>query len=169
MPVLRTERLVLRPFEDGDLDELAAMLADPAVVEFLGDGQPVNRDDAWRHMAMMLGHEVLRGWSNNAVVHAQSGRLLGRAGLWQPEGWPGLEVGWVLGRSAWGHGYATEAAVAWRDWAFETLAADELISVIHRDNVRSAAVAERIGHRPLRELDFHGKPCVIWGQVRPTP
>lgn len=167
MPVLHTQRLLLRPFTEDDLDAYAQIVADPEVVRFLGDGRTADRDEAWRHMALLLGHEVLRGWTNNAVVDRASGRLLGRAGLWQPEGWPGLEVGWVLARSAWGHGYATEAAAAWRDWAFDHLGVPELISVIHRDNTRSAKVAERIGHRLLREQVVRGNPCVIWGQRRP--
>ena len=170
MPVLTTERLLLRPFEEVDLDEYAAIVADPEVSRFLGDprhlGEPMDRAGAWRSMATFLGHERLRGWSNNAVVETATARLLGRCGLWQPEGWPGLEVGWVLGRFAWGHGFATEAAAAWRDWAFDTLEAEELISVIHEENRRSIAVAERIGHRLLRPIDMKGVPCLLYGQHR---
>ncbi|MDQ1439404.1 MAG: hypothetical protein QOK43_3033 [Acidimicrobiaceae bacterium] len=167
VPVLETDRLLIRPFETGDLDEWAEVMSDPEVVAFLGT-PPMSREDAWRSMAIFLGHEQLRGWSNNAVVEKSSGRLVGRSGLWQPEGWPGLEVGWALGRFAWGHGYATEAAAAWRDWAFAELAADELISVIHRDNARSIAVAERIGHTLWREAEVRGAPCLIYGQRRPA-
>lgn len=167
VPTLDTGRLLLRPFEERDLDEYAAMLADPEVVLWLGH-DPLSRDDAWRSIALFLGHERLRGWTNNAVVDNGSGRLLGRCGLWQPEGWPGLEVGWAFARDAWGHGYATEAAAAWRDWAFAELDVDEVISVVHRDNDRSAAVARRIGHRPLREMEVRGRPCVLWGQSRPV-
>lgn len=165
MPILTTDRLLLRPVEESDLDAYAAIVADSEVVRYLG-AEPLTREDAWRQMALFLGHERLRGWSNNAVVERATGRLLGRCGLWQPEGWPGLEVGWVLTRDVWGRGYATEAATAWRDWAFDELGADELISVIHVDNARSAAVARRIGHEPLRETEVQGNPCVIWGQRR---
>jgi RimJ/RimL family protein N-acetyltransferase len=166
MPVLETERLLLRPLEQDDLGEYAAIMADPEVVRYLG-GAPMTRDEAWRHIALMLGHEQLRGWTNNAVVEQATGRLLGRCGLWQPEGWPGVEVGWAFGRFAWGHGFATEAAVAWRDWAFANLDVDELVSVIHRDNERSKRVAERIGHRYFRDLDVMGHPCQLYGQRRP--
>jgi RimJ/RimL family protein N-acetyltransferase len=170
MPVLRTDRLLMRPFEEGDLDEFAAMMRDPEVVQFL-PGEPMSRDDAWRWMAMCLGHEQLRGWSNNVLVELATGRFLGRGGLWQPEGWPGLEIGWALSRSAWGHGFATEAATAWREWAFASLGpeADELISVVHRDNARSIAVAERIGHVYWRDVEVRGFPCRIYGQRRPAP
>ena len=165
-PTLETERLLLRPLVEDDLDAYSAMMADAEVVEFLGT-TPVDRADAWRHLALLVGHGVLRGWTNNAVIAKATGRFLGRCGLWQPEGWPGLEVGWALDRHAWGHGYATEAAAAWRDWAFAHLDADELISVVHRDNVRSARVAERIGHRRLRDIELRGHPCVLYGQRFP--
>jgi RimJ/RimL family protein N-acetyltransferase len=167
MPTLETARLLLRPLVQDDLDAYVELFADPEVTEFLGAGGTAGRDDAWRHMALLLGHERLRGWTNNAVVEKATGRVVGRCGLWQPEGWPGLEVGWALARSAWGHGYATEAASAWRDWAFAHLDAGELISVIHRDNRRSIRVAERIGHRHLRDEEVRGFPCLIYGQPFP--
>ncbi len=163
MPVLRTERLTMRPFVEADLDEYAAMMAEPEVVRFFSHG-PLSRPDAWRSMASFLGHEQLRGWTNHAVVDKASGRLLGRCGLWRPEGWPGTEVGWMLARSAWGHGYATEAAAAWRDWAFAHLELDQLVSIIHRDNTASIRVAQRIGHRYLHDLEMAGMPCQLWGQ-----
>jgi RimJ/RimL family protein N-acetyltransferase len=167
MPTLETDRLLLRPLVEEDLDAYAAMMADPDVVEFLGTA-PLGRDDAWRSIALFLGHGVLRGWTNNAVIEKSTGRCVGRCGLWQPEGWPGLEVGWTLAREVWGRGYATEAASAWRDWAFANLDAEELVSVVHRDNARSVRVAERIGHRRLRDIVVRGFPCVLYGQPFPS-
>jgi len=167
MPTLETERLLLRPFEERDLDDFGAVVADPEVTRFLAGG-PVDRAGAWRQMSTCLGHEVLRGWSQNAVVEKAGGRVVGRAGLWRPEGWPGLEVGWVLARSAWGRGYATEAGAAWRDWAFAVLGADELLSVIHPANRASIRVAQRIGHQWLRDQEVAGVRCAIYGQRRPA-
>jgi RimJ/RimL family protein N-acetyltransferase len=164
--VLETERLVLRPFVADDFPAYAAMVADPDVVRYLGH-PPMDRETAWRHMALVVGHSVLRGWTQQAVELRATGEVIGRCGLWQPEGWPGLEVGWVLARSAWGHGYATEAASAWRDWAFDVLGADELVSVVHIQNTASSRVAERIGHRRLRDIELRGHPCVLYGQQRP--
>ena len=168
MPTLETERLILRPLGEADLGDFAAIVADPEVQRFMHGG-PQNRAQAWRQMAIFRGHDALRGFSQNAVVERSSGRLLGRAGLWRPEGWPGLEVGWVLARDAWGRGFATEAGLAWRDWAFDVLGADDLISVINPDNAASIRVAERIGHvyresRYVTDGDF-----AIYGQRRPSP
>jgi RimJ/RimL family protein N-acetyltransferase len=163
LATFETARLLLRPFAERDLDEYSAIVGDADVCRYLGHA-PMTRDEAWRSMASFLGHEQLRGWSNNAVVDKATSTLLGRCGLWQPEGWPGLEVGWTFGRFAWGNGYATEAALAWRRYAFDVLGVRELISVIHRDNAASMAVARRIGHEYWRDVEVRGFPCVIYGQ-----
>jgi RimJ/RimL family protein N-acetyltransferase len=165
LPTLETARLVLRPLEASDLDDYARMMADPDVARFLG-GEVADRVESWRILALLVGHGVLRGFTNHAVVERSTGRFLGRAGLWQPEGWPGLEVGWALDRAAWGHGYASEAGIAWRDHAFAAMGADELVSVIALGNERSEAVARRIGHTRGRELEVRGTRCALWGQTR---
>ncbi len=163
MTELLTERLELRRWRAEDLDEYASIVADPEVTRYLG-APPMDRPAAWRQIALFMGHRELRGWTQSAVVERSSGRLVGRGGLWQPEGWPGLEVGWVLARDSWGLGFATELGRAVRDHALGALGAAHLISVIHRDNLASIRVAERIGARFERELTVDGSPCVIYGQ-----
>ncbi|MBO0881638.1 MAG: GNAT family N-acetyltransferase [Mycobacterium sp.] len=163
MTELVTERLELRRWREEDLDAYAELAADPDVTRYLGG--PFDRATAWRQIAIFIGHRELRGWTNSAVVERSSGRLIGRGGLWQPEGWPGLEVGWVLRRNSWGCGYATELGRAVRDHAFAALRAPHLISVIHRDNARSIRVAEKIGSTFERIYELNGTPCVIYGQT----
>jgi RimJ/RimL family protein N-acetyltransferase len=89
IPTLTTLRLVLRPFEPGDLAPLAAIHADPQVMRYVGDGRPCTREQTWRSMATHLGHWQLRGYGKWAVVEQATGRLIGRAGLWQPRAGPG--------------------------------------------------------------------------------
>jgi RimJ/RimL family protein N-acetyltransferase len=162
---LETERLLLRQFRDDDLDAFAAMSADLEVMEFLG---PVmSRRDAWRAMAMALGHWELRGYGLWAAEERATGRLVGRIGLYNPEGWPGLEVGWALARDAWGRGYATEGGRASLDYAFDALGADHVISVIRPDNARSVAVAERLGEHYERMWELDGNEVAIYGITRP--
>jgi RimJ/RimL family protein N-acetyltransferase len=162
---LVTERLELRRWRETDLDSYARIAADPEVGRFVGG--PFDRATAWRQIAIFIGHRELRGWTQSAVVERSSGRLVGRGGLWQPEGWPGTEVGWVLDRNAWGQGYATELGRAVRDLAFKVLHIPHLISVIERDNVASIRVAERIGATFESEYDLNGTRCVIYGQRAP--
>ena len=109
IPRLETERLIMREWRNSDLDAMAAILVDPKVMRYLS-GEPLVRNDAWRNLASAAGHWVLRGYGTWAVERKSDGALIGRVGLIQPEGWPGLEVGWTLGRPYWGQGYATESA-----------------------------------------------------------
>jgi len=166
IPELVTERLLLRRLELSDFDAYAAICADPEVRRYLGDGRPLERPAAWREMAFLLGHWELRGFGQWAVVKRDNEELLGRAGLWQPEGWPGLEVGWVFGRPYWGRGFATEAARAGLDHAFSALGAQRVISLIHPENERSIRVAQRLGERYERHVELSRTPHHVYGIER---
>ncbi len=144
IPRLETERLVLRGLTAEDFEPLAAFMADPEVVRYL-TGEPQSRADAWRGLAAALGHWHLRGYGVWAVERKSDRAFMGRVGMINPEGWPGLEIGWTLGRPYWGHGYATEAARAAMAYGFATQPVDRLISCIDPDNVASQAVAKRLG------------------------
>jgi RimJ/RimL family protein N-acetyltransferase len=144
IPRLFTERLTLREYRPTDFEPFAAFMADPEVVRFL-HGVPMSRADAWRTLSIMIGHWTMRGYGTWAVERKSDGAFLGRVGLINPEGWPGLEVGWMLGRSYWGQGYATEAAEAALRYAFLTQPEDRIISLIDPENKPSQAVARRIG------------------------
>ncbi len=163
-PTLTTDRLTLRGWREDDLAPYAAITADPEVMRFLGGTLDVA--DAWRQIAMFVGHWELRGYG--LWVVEREGELIGRIGLLRPEGWPGLEVGWLLGRSAWGQGYATEAARAAVEYAWRELDAHELISLIAPDNTASQRVAERLGMRPGEGYDLRGTPVVIHHLARPA-
>jgi RimJ/RimL family protein N-acetyltransferase len=145
MSTLRTERLLLRQLREDDLDGYAAMCGDPKVMRYIGDGKTLSRAEAWRHLAMVLGHWQLRGYGLWAVEEQASGRFVGRIGCWKPEGWPEFEVGWMLRPEFWGRGYATEGARAALRFAFEELRQPHVISLIHPDNTASIRVAERLG------------------------
>ena len=146
--ILETERLVLRPFRDADVDAYAALCADPQVMKFLNaTGSTISRADAWRQMSMYLGHWELRGFGTWAVEERATGRFAGRVGLHYPDGWPDRELGWTLAREFWGKGYAGEAARAAITHAFGTLGWSHLVSLIHPDNHPSARLAERLGYR----------------------
>ncbi len=146
IPTLRTERLVMRAFEDRDLDPYAEMTADPEVMRHLGRG-PFDRAEAWHSIAFHLGHWHLRGYGHWALELAQTGEFVGRCGAYFPEGWPGLEVGWMLGRRHWGNGYATEAGRRALGYAFDTLGAKRVVSIMLPANHASARVAQRLGGR----------------------
>jgi RimJ/RimL family protein N-acetyltransferase len=167
-PILETPRLILRPPLEEDLDGWAEMMADPVAARFVGGVQP--RATAWRGLATMAGSWAIKGFGMFSVIEKESGRWVGRLGPWQPEGWPGTEVGWGLHRDAWGKGYATEGSAAAIQWAFDTLGWSEVIHCIDPDNEGSARVAARLGSA-LRGMGnmpapYDDHPVQIWGQTR---
>src|SRR5438128_835963 len=129
MVTLETERLVLRPFCDADIDGYAAMCADPDVMRYVRDRGVLSREDAWRQMAMLVGHWQLRGFGMWAVEERSTARFIGRVGLHFPEGWPDREIAWALARSYWGRGFALEAARAGLAYAFGPLRWERAISL----------------------------------------
>jgi RimJ/RimL family protein N-acetyltransferase len=165
-PTLTTERLVLRPFVESDLDAYLAVMTAAEVRASLRLPDSYSRADAWRGMALWLGQWELRGTGHWAVDVA-GGPMIGRVGLHRPESpdWPGLEVGWALHPDWWSHGYATEAGARAIEYAFGVIGADEVVSVILPENARSQKVAARLGlawseDRVLSSLP--GVPHGIW-------
>jgi RimJ/RimL family protein N-acetyltransferase len=163
MHTLDSPRLSLRMFRESDLDAYAEMCGDPNVMRFLGDGHTLTRPEAWRNMALVLGHWQLRGFGLWAVEERATGLLAGRVGCWRPEGWPGLEIGWALRRPFWGRGYATEAALAALNYAFHRLKQSHVISLIHPDNGPSIAVALRLGMRMEGYTQVMDHSVLIYG------
>lgn len=167
-PTLETDRLLLRPTKAEDLDGWAELMADPDTARFIGGVQP--RAACWRGMMTMAGSWACHGFAMFSVIEKDSGRWIGRIGPWQPEGWPGTEVGWGLVKSASGKGYAFEAATAAIDWAFDHLGWSEVIHCIDLDNKPSIRLAERLGsvHRGPGKLPapFEHYPIEIWAQTK---
>jgi RimJ/RimL family protein N-acetyltransferase len=159
---LQTQRLRLRPFRNEDLDAYAAICGDPEVMRYLGTGVTLNRQDTWRAMAGILGHWQLLGYGMFAMEIRETGELIGRTGYLDPPGWPGFELGWVLGRAWWGKGYAVEAAVRCRDYAFDQMGRDRLISLIRPDNHRSIRVAEKIGETLAGDVELLGAKALVY-------
>lgn len=168
VPRLRTERLLLREYLPEDLAPMVAMSGDPEGMRYIGEGATLDEPATWRALATGIGHWQLRGYGFWAVCDAASGEMIGRCGLVNPLGWPGLELGWQLVRKHWGRGYATEAARASQEYAWEVLEVDRLISVIRRDNTRSAAVAARLGAHRDSVIELLGQPADVWVHTPPA-
>jgi RimJ/RimL family protein N-acetyltransferase len=166
IPVLETDRLLLRGFRNEDLDTLTAFCADEEVMHFIGG--TTDRTGAWRQMAFALGHWQLRGSGFWAVERKSDGALIGRIGCLEPEGWPGFEVGWMLGRQYWGHGYAYEAAAAAIDYSFDVLNKQRVISLIDPENEASIALALRLGESPGDETTVHDTRVIVYAVDRGT-
>lgn len=166
MLTLETPRLILRPFRQTDFEPYAAMCADPEVMRYVGDQGVLNREDAWRQMALLAGHWLLRGFGMWAVEERATGRFIGRAGLHFPDGWPDQEVGWALARSYWGKGLAFEAANAALAHAFDSLQWRRAISLIDPANNRSIRLAERLGEQFEKEVEVRGHRVALYSLER---
>jgi RimJ/RimL family protein N-acetyltransferase len=155
MPDLRTDRLTLRPWRESDFEPWAAMNADPQVREYLGD--LLTPEQSAASLARFQAQLDEQGFGFWAVEVNRTGEFVGFTGLDQADkGMPftGVEIGWRLARSAWGHGYATEAALASIAFGFETLALPEIVAVTATANIRSQAVMRRIGMTRDPAADF---------------
>lgn len=167
VPTLETERLILRVPQAGDFERYAETLAHPSSLHI---GGPMVRHEAWRRFLQMPGAWLLQGFAMFSVVEKSSGLWMGQAGPWQPDGWPGTEIGYSFHPDARGKGYATEACVATMDYAFDVLGWHEVIHSIAPANSASQAVATRLGSRNRGPgtlpppLDAHA--IEIWGQSR---
>jgi RimJ/RimL family protein N-acetyltransferase len=169
---LQTERLILRPFAETDLDAYTAALQSELVRRSLHLPDDVGREQAWTQMAMWLGQWDLRGTGHWALEERKTGAFVGRAGLHLPEraDWPGVEVGWLLHPDYWGKGYATEAGARSVEYAFDVLGLAEVFSVILPENEASQAVARRLGFTLQGEKVFAFFPAAahgIWRRGRP--
>lgn len=142
IPTLTTARLTLRAFEADDFDTFAAFYAAERS-RFVGGIK--TRAEAWRQFALEFGHWHLHGYGNFAVTETATGKLAGYAGPWNPEGWPEPELGWSLFEGFEGKGYATEAALAVRNWVYDDLGWTTAISLVDPGNAASAKVCTRMG------------------------
>jgi RimJ/RimL family protein N-acetyltransferase len=157
--VIETERLLLRPLGLADIDEFLALHDDPEVTRFI---RPLERREADERLRLVEREWLERGHGMFAVFDRASGRFLGRAGLKHWSQFDETELGWVLRRDAWGHGYATEAARACRDWGFASLDVPYLTAMIHPENDASVRLARRLGMTPLRSDSLLGDAVVVF-------
>jgi len=165
---IETKRLVLRLPRIEDFERYAQLQSDEQATRHIGGVQ--TRHMAWRKFLQMPGAWMVQGFAMFSVVDKRSGLWLGQMGPWQPDGWPGHEIGYSFHPDAWGNGYAIESAVAAMDWAFVNLGWQQVIHCIAPDNTASQKVAQRLGSskqgpgRLPPPLDAHA--IDIWGQTR---
>jgi RimJ/RimL family protein N-acetyltransferase len=172
---LETERLLLRMPRLEDAPAAAELLGNAEVMRFLG-GETVPPEDVPTVVQKWIDRWALNDVGPFVIERREDGRFVGRAGVlvWDTRTWTHCtlaeareyaqpEIGWALARVYWGNGYATEAALAVRDWARAERGLDHLISLIAPDNVASQRVAERMGAHPTDTVDlFDTHEAVIW-------
>jgi RimJ/RimL family protein N-acetyltransferase len=150
----RTPRLLFRPFQPDDLDDLAVVVADPEVVRWTGDGEPMDRDTAALWIRRSRENVVAFGYGTGAVVELASGAFIGWAGIARPEGEP-EEVVYGFAKTAWNKGYATELLRGLIAFAFGPLGLPELRATTYPENL--------VSQRVLRTCGFEERPPLADG------
>lgn len=145
--ILETKRLILRDWQDSDLEPFAAINADPKVMKYFP--APLDRAQSDAVVGRFIGYAQKNGFSFQPVVEKSTGDMIGMVGLNIPDYpvpfAPCVEIGWRLAHSAWGKGYASESALACLDWGFSTLGLKQVVSFTTAQNTPSQKVMQRIG------------------------
>jgi len=163
--ILETPRLVLRTMQQDDLDGLLGIFSDPKVMASFHE-PPFTGEQMQGWLQRNLDHQNEYGYGLFSVILQDSGVLIGDCGLERMD--VAAEVGYDFRSDYWNQGYATEAATAVRDYAFQTLQLPHLISLIRVGNLASKRVAEKIGMQLLSEYERYGNHYWKYGQARPT-
>jgi [ribosomal protein S5]-alanine N-acetyltransferase len=160
--VIETERLLLRQLRPDDLDAMHAYLGDAETMAHYP--QPYSREFVKQAIAKNIERYAKHGYSVFGAVLKDTGALVGDCGLvWQEvEGRDELEVGYHFRRDRWRCGYATEAAKACIEFAFEHAGVDHVISLIRPENIASRRVAEKNGLQVVRTVEWKGLIHDVW-------
>lgn len=152
-PTIETARLILRSMKSTDLDELLLIFTDPNVMASF-DSAPFNREQMALWLQRNLDHQAKYGYGLYSVILKSNGHLIGDCGLevMEVDGTQAAELGYDFRSDHWNQGFATEAAAAVRDFAFNVLGLPQLISLIRVKNIASQRVAEKIGMKRISEF-----------------
>ena len=165
VPTISTARLTLRALRAEDLDALGAILGDPIGMSFYP--HPFGRDESLAWIERDIARYADLGFGHLAVELNATGDLIGDCGptILDIDGVDEVELGWHIRRDLWSQGYATEAAIATRDWVFDGLGLERLISLVRPENVASCRVAEKIGMTAERTIERRGVGHVVYAMT----
>jgi [ribosomal protein S5]-alanine N-acetyltransferase len=159
---IETDRLVLRPFESGDVEAAFAWFGDPIVMRFTPTGPDTSIELTRARLANYQEHQTEHGFSRWVVLDRHSGRPIGDSGLLalQEYGW--IDLGFRLAKRYWGQGLATEAAFAWVQAAFDDFHIDRLTAFVHPENVASIRVLEKLRFHAERRDTIMGMNSILF-------
>jgi len=173
VPILETERTILRPHRIEDLDAYCAMGADPAVFRFIG-GRARTREESWQRLLRHPGMWSLIGFGFWAIEDKVGGRFIGEAGFHELkraiepaiEGMP--EAGWSLVSDRHGEGLGSEVVRRVLQWGDDVLNAPRTVCIIDPDNAGSLNVARKCGYRAYARTTYNDHPTLLLERLRPA-
>lgn len=162
---IQTDRLLFRRYSDEDFDFLYSLTADPEIMQYIGDGKTRDKDGALRFLYWVYkGYKADPELGLMLLVRKEDGKPVGQAGLvpQKVDGNDEIEIGYWISRDFWGQGYATEAAMALRDYGLYTLKKERLVSLINPANTASQKVAGNIGMALEKKCLFSGQTIDVY-------
>ncbi len=161
-PTLETERLLMRPITEGDLDDVAALYANPDVMRYIGLRGPLTREQTAERVAFMADHWRRHGFGMWSLRLKDGGAFVGRCGLRYLDNTTEVELGYTLAKAHWGRGLATEASRAVVRHAFDLLKLGRLVAIADPANTASVNVMKKLGMTFERVGHFYGSECVLY-------
>ena len=166
MNVIETPRLILRHFTLDDVEDLVAIHNDPVVMEFY----PRTRtyEETKQKVEQTIDDYRQHGWGLWATVYKANNKFIGRCGLksWIVDGYPEIEIGYMLAKEYWRKGLATEAAIAIKNYGFEKIGCNRLIALIDHGNIASQKVALKTGLTYEKDVQMWGKNVRLYAIYR---
>jgi RimJ/RimL family protein N-acetyltransferase len=169
--MIETERLLLRPYREEDLDDLFAMNSDVRILKFLGN-KAATREESWMRLLRNVGHWSLKDFGAFAIFEKTTGRFVGNTGLAHHERGlgeqfdPFPEAGWVFAHWSHGKGYATEAALAVHRWFDARGEAERTVCMIAPENFPSLRIADKLGYQAFGRSEFRDETVVLFSRPR---
>jgi RimJ/RimL family protein N-acetyltransferase len=154
-----TERLRIRGFEFTDLDAFAELCADPIAMQYMGDGETLDRETVERWIGICHKKYAERGYGTSAIVEKDSGKFIGFCGVIRSPENDYDEIIYGFAQNSWGKGYATEAAAAMLDYVFGISELSEIYATIHAKNEASLKMMAKLKmeyEKTVMEEDGHG-------------
>ncbi len=153
LPILETERLILRPFQIDDVPAWHLMQQDPEITRYTGDGGVVSEQEMENRIREhVLGDYKKHGFGRWIVVHKEDNCIIGFTGLKYIPDMDVVDLGYRFARKYWGQGIATEASIAALDFGFNELELEKIVAYIIPENIGSQKVLEKLGFTYVREF-----------------
>jgi RimJ/RimL family protein N-acetyltransferase len=169
IPALTTTRLILRGFSEADIDPMQRIMAGKNVLRYFPRCDPPDGERVAKMIARIIRHWEEHGYGLWAVQSRASGELMGRCGLQLIPETGEVEIDFLLGRPFWGQGFASEAGRASLNYGFEELALDQIVGIVHPENIASQRVLEKLGMRCREKANYFGMDVFRYNRARLQP
>ncbi len=157
---LETDRLIFRDWTKEDFQQFHVICSDPAVMQFVGDGEPWSEEKTKHWIESSVETARTHGYCRCALIHKQTSELIGFCGFIPTNDGP--EIGWRLAKQFWGQGLATEAASAALKFGCDTLGFQRVIALVQRPNTASIRVCEKLGMKFESSFDRNGREVLVY-------